>query len=178
MSHARGCSKPRLSLWSRLLLVERVLAGRPAAHVAAEMGVSRATAYKWLARFRLEGTAGLSDRSSRSHRSPGRTDPLLEAQIVALRRDRRVGAGADRLDPGHACLDGAPGPDPARDASAVVAGPPHRAAHPSLRAGPTRRAGTRRWEEDRPTPRWRRLAGSRPRQPRTAPSPGRDPGRL
>lgn len=87
MSHA----KPRLSAWSRLLLVERVLAGRPAAHVAAEMGVSRATAYKWLARYRLEGVAGLSDRSSRPHRSPGRTDPLLEAQIVALRRDRRLG---------------------------------------------------------------------------------------
>jgi transposase InsO family protein len=87
MSHA----KPRLSAWSRLLLVERVLAGRPAAHVAAEMGVSRATAYKWLARYRLEGTAGLSDRSSRPRHSPGRTDSLLEAQIVALRRERRLG---------------------------------------------------------------------------------------
>lgn len=87
MSHA----KPRLSPWSRLLLVERVLAGRPAAHVAAEMGVSRATAYKWLTRYRLEGTAGLADRSSRPHRSPGRTDALVEAQIVALRRDRRLG---------------------------------------------------------------------------------------
>jgi transposase InsO family protein len=87
MSHA----KPRLSPWSRLLLVERVLAGRPAAHVAAEMGVSRATAYKWLARYRLEGTGGLADRSSRPHHSPGRTDGLVEAQIVALRRDRRLG---------------------------------------------------------------------------------------
>jgi len=87
MSHA----KPRLSPWSRLLLVERVLAGRPAAHVAAEMGVSRATAYKWLARYRLEGMSGLTDRSSRPHRSPGRTDGLVEAQIVALRRDRRLG---------------------------------------------------------------------------------------
>ena len=84
-------AKPRLSPWSRLLLVERVLAGRPAAHVAAEMGVSRATAYKWLARYRLEGTAGLADRSSRPHRSPGRTDGLVEAQILALRRDRRLG---------------------------------------------------------------------------------------
>ena len=87
MSHA----KPRLSSWSRLLLVERVLAGRPAAHVAAEMGVSRATAYKWLGRYRLEGVAGLSDRSSRPHHSPARTDALVEAQIVALRRDRRLG---------------------------------------------------------------------------------------
>ena len=42
MSHA----KPRLSPWSRLVLVERVLAGRPAAHVAERMGISRATAYQ------------------------------------------------------------------------------------------------------------------------------------
>jgi transposase InsO family protein len=84
-------AKPRLSPWSRLLLVQRVLAGRPAAHVAVEMGVSRATAYKWLRRFRDEGPTGLVDRSSRPHSSPGRTDPTVEATIVALRRDRRLG---------------------------------------------------------------------------------------
>lgn len=79
-------AKPRLSPWSRLLLVERVLAGRPAAHVAAEMGVSRATAHKWLARYRTEGIAGLADRSSRPLTSPTRTDPVTEAAVVALRR--------------------------------------------------------------------------------------------
>lgn len=82
---------PRLSPWSRLLLVERVLAGRPAAHVAAEMGVSRATAYKWLARFRAEGAAGLVDRSSRPRTSPHRTDSATETAILALRGDRRLG---------------------------------------------------------------------------------------
>jgi transposase InsO family protein len=84
-------AKPRLSPWSRLLLVERVLAGRPAAHVASEMGISRATAYKWLARYRAEGIAGLADRSSRPRTSPHRTDPVTEAAVVALRRDRRLG---------------------------------------------------------------------------------------
>jgi transposase InsO family protein len=84
-------AKPRLSPWSRLLLVQRVLAGRPAAHVASEMGISRATAYKWLARYRAEGVPGLLDRSSRPHRSPGRTAPEVEAMVVALRRDRRIG---------------------------------------------------------------------------------------
>lgn len=84
-------AKPRLSPWSRLQLVQRVLAGRPAAHVAAEMGVSRATAYKWLARYRAEGSAGLLDRSSRPRSCPTRTDPVSEAAIVALRRDRRLG---------------------------------------------------------------------------------------
>ena len=91
MSNARACSKPRLTPWSRHLLVQRVLSGRPAAHVAAEMGISRATAYKWLARYRNEGVAGLVDRSSRPHHSPLRTDPLVEAQIIALRRERRLG---------------------------------------------------------------------------------------
>jgi transposase InsO family protein len=84
-------AKPRLSPWSRLLLVERVLAGRPAAHVASEMGISRVTAYKWLARYRAEGIAGLADRSSRPRTSPHRTDPVTEAAVVALRRDRRLG---------------------------------------------------------------------------------------
>ena len=84
-------AKPRLSPWSRLLLVERVLAGRPAAHVAAEMGISRATAYKWLTRYRSEGVAGLADRSSRPRTSPRRTAPAVEAAVLALRRDRRLG---------------------------------------------------------------------------------------
>ena len=96
-------AKPRLSPWSRLLLVERVAAGRPAAHVAAEMGISRATAYKWLARYRAEGGAGLLDRSSRPRSCPTRTDPVLEAAILALRRDRRLGpariAGVLGLNP-------------------------------------------------------------------------------
>jgi transposase len=84
-------AKPRLSPWSRLLLVERVLAGRPPAHVAAEMRISGATAYKWPARYRAEGSTGLADRSSRPRTSPHRTAPATEAAAVALRRDRRLG---------------------------------------------------------------------------------------
>ena len=37
----------RLTVRGRLLLVARVRAGRPVAHVAAELGMSRATGYKW-----------------------------------------------------------------------------------------------------------------------------------
>ena len=33
----------------------RIEAGRPVAHVAAEMGISRPTAYKWWRRWRDEG---------------------------------------------------------------------------------------------------------------------------
>lgn len=73
-------------------LVERVLAGCPAAHLAVEMGVSLATAYKWLARYRLEGSAGLLERSSRPHRPPNRTSAVAGAQMLALRRERRLGS--------------------------------------------------------------------------------------
>jgi transposase InsO family protein len=81
----------RLTVWGRQELVRRVHAGRPAAHVAAEMGVSRATAYKWLRRFHEEGDAGFSDRSSRPHRSPARTPFAVEGRICALRRVRKFG---------------------------------------------------------------------------------------
>jgi transposase InsO family protein len=75
----------------RRILVDRVMAGRPAAHVAHEMGVSRPTAYKWLRRYLREGDAGLQDRSSRPHRSPRRCSSELEQRIVELRRDRKAG---------------------------------------------------------------------------------------
>jgi transposase InsO family protein len=75
----------------RRILVDRVLAGRPVAHVAHEMGISRPTAYKWLRRYRTEGQAGLVDRSSRPHRSPRRVPDELERRILALRRERKAG---------------------------------------------------------------------------------------
>jgi transposase InsO family protein len=81
----------RLTVWGRRTLVERVLAGRPAAHVAAEMGVSRATAYKWLRRFADGGEAALDERSSRPRRSPSRTPAAVEQRICALRRERKFG---------------------------------------------------------------------------------------
>jgi transposase InsO family protein len=55
------------------------------------MGISRATAYKWLRRFRQEGVNGLQDRSSRPHLCPHRLDRQLEARIVAIRRECRKG---------------------------------------------------------------------------------------
>jgi transposase InsO family protein len=81
----------RLTVWGRAELVRRVRAGRPAAHVAAEMGISRATAYKWLRRFETEGASGFEDRSSRPHRSPRRTSLVVEGRVLALRRARKFG---------------------------------------------------------------------------------------
>ena len=84
--------RPRLSEYGRSLIVRRVLEEGWSVPAAAEaVGVSRATVYKWLARFRGEGWAGLHDRSSRPRRSPRRLQPGLEARIVGLRRRRRLG---------------------------------------------------------------------------------------
>jgi transposase InsO family protein len=100
----------RLTVHGRTLLIERVLSGRPVAHVAAELGISRATGYKWLARYRREGPAGLADRISRAHRIPNRTRPELEARVLRLRRERKLGphriAGMTGLAPSttHAIL--------------------------------------------------------------------------
>ncbi len=82
----------RLTVHGRRLLVERVLVqGRPRAHVAAEMGISRQCASRWIARYRSEGDAGLHDRSSRPHRVPRRTDAAVEARVVTARQQHRRG---------------------------------------------------------------------------------------
>ncbi|MGW1988473.1 IS481 family transposase [Streptomyces collinus] len=87
MSHRNA----RLTVHGRRLLVERVRSGRPVAHVAAEMGVSRATAHKWIRRWRTEGEAGLADRSSRPRTTPHRTAATVEARVCRLRQARRLG---------------------------------------------------------------------------------------
>lgn len=88
MPHANA----RLTVHGRQLLVERILINhRKPAHVAAELGVSRQCAYRWLNRYLDEGPAGLIDRSSRPHRSPRRTAAIVEAEVVDLRRTARRG---------------------------------------------------------------------------------------
>ncbi|MHA4815328.1 IS481 family transposase [Streptomyces aculeolatus] len=87
MSHRNA----RLTVHGRRLLVERVRSGRPVAHVAAEMGISRPTAHKWLRRWRQHGEAGLLDRSSRPHRTPHRTPAAAEARVCHLRQQRKLG---------------------------------------------------------------------------------------
>lgn len=81
----------RLTVFGRRLLVERVCSGRPVAHVAAEMGISRATAHKWIRRWRAEGDPGLHDRSSRPHTTPHRTPAAVEARVCDLRQSRKLG---------------------------------------------------------------------------------------
>ena len=73
----------------RYRMVRRIIAGETLAEVAVDFDVSVRTASKWLGRYRLEGRAGLVDRSSRPHRShPRALSPSTLRRIVVLRRKR------------------------------------------------------------------------------------------
>ncbi len=72
---------------TRRLLCERVRhQGWTVVDAAAALSVSQRTAYRWLARF--DAGEPLTDRSSRPHRSPGRTPARREQVIERLRRLR------------------------------------------------------------------------------------------
>ena len=92
----------RLTPFGRRLLVDRILVeGWPAATAAEMLGVSRATAYKWLRRYRTEGQTGLEDRSARPLRRPRALPEREVRRILVVRRRLRV--GPHRLGPllGH-----------------------------------------------------------------------------
>jgi transposase InsO family protein len=82
----------RLTVYARHLIVERRAAGWTQARTAEQLGVSRGTVSKWLARYDAEGPVGLADRSSRPRSCPTRTSDELEARVLELRRDSHRGA--------------------------------------------------------------------------------------
>ena len=80
----------RLTPAGRALLVQRVLdEGWSMAAATQAMGVSGRTGFKWLARFRAEGAAGLCDRSSRPHHSPTACCAEQVCQFELHRRQRQ-----------------------------------------------------------------------------------------
>jgi transposase InsO family protein len=86
-----GHRNARTTVHGRRLIIERWQGGWPAARIAEQLGISRATVHKWINRFRAEGWAGLEDRPSRPHTSPTRTPPAVEEQILKLRASARRG---------------------------------------------------------------------------------------
>lgn len=87
MSHANA----RLTPAGRLIMVQRIQAGRAVAHVASEMGLSRTTAWRWWRRFRQFGLVGLQDRSSVAHSHPRRIGPCQETRVRIMREFTRRG---------------------------------------------------------------------------------------
>ena len=77
---------------SRMLMIRRIQAGIPVTSAAEAAGVDRRTASKWKGRYREAGEAALVDRSSRPHRSPFQTHPMVVEEILRLRRRRKTGA--------------------------------------------------------------------------------------
>jgi transposase InsO family protein len=59
--------------------------------VAKGLGVSRQCAHRWVTRYRIEGEAGLHDRSSRPASCPRRTPAAVERRVEAARRLLRTG---------------------------------------------------------------------------------------
>lgn len=55
-------------------------------------GISRSTGFQLLERYKLEGVAGLAERSRRPIHSPTRTDAALERKILELRDESHWGA--------------------------------------------------------------------------------------
>lgn len=97
MSHANAALTPRARERLARLVVE---VGWTCSAAAKMFMVSPRTAKKWADRYRVEGSAGMVDRSSRPHASPTKTSPVLVKQIVRLRWRQRLGPVqiAGRLD--------------------------------------------------------------------------------
>ena len=74
----------------RLRMVRAVVNGEPVAWAAIRFEVDRKTVRKWLARYRAEGRGGLSDRSSRPHRTPTAIARGTAQRVITLRRQRRT----------------------------------------------------------------------------------------
>jgi transposase InsO family protein len=87
MSHGSA----RLTVYGRLLIVQRHQQGWRQAHIAAAMGISRKCVKTWLDRYAAEGEQGLLTRSSRPHSMPTRTPVEVEQRVLDLRRRQRRG---------------------------------------------------------------------------------------
>jgi transposase InsO family protein len=87
--HARAQLTPN----GRLFVVGRVIEeGWSVGSAAEAAGVTERTVFRWLARFRSEGRAGLVDRSSAPRRVPSRTPAGRVDAIRALRMLRLTGS--------------------------------------------------------------------------------------
>ena len=108
LSHANA----RTNEYGRQLAVERYLSGHKVKDIAAQLGISRTTVYKWIRRFEAEGAAGLRDRRAaapvqlrpdRSARRVARQRPPLPVRTIhgAAQPTRPDRPGAQDTQPEH-----------------------------------------------------------------------------
>lgn len=91
MTDATPPLRMRYSFEARCRAVEAMLTGAPTSESGVRVGASRATAYRWRARHREAGWAGLRDRASTPHSHPRQLTCEAEAEILAIRE--RTGGG-------------------------------------------------------------------------------------
>ena len=82
----------RLTPVRREEMARDVVEGRLSkAHAARTYGVTAKVVARWVERFQAEGSAAMTDRSSRPKTSPRRTKAAVADTIAALRRQRLTG---------------------------------------------------------------------------------------
>lgn len=118
-------------------------AGRPVAAACRDFGITRTTAYKWLARH--DAGQPLADRSRKPAHSPGRTAEALEAAVLAVRD--RYGWGPRKIV-AYLRNRGRPAP-PVRTAAAIL-----RRHHRIAPADPAPPPGCQRFERPEPNQLW------------------------
>jgi transposase InsO family protein len=95
----------RLTVYSRELLVRRIIGGLRAEEAAQAAGVSVRTAYKWLKRYREQGLDGLHNRSSRPKHCPHATPADCSEKIIERRKCRHTYRQISRdLGVGHSTV--------------------------------------------------------------------------
>jgi len=67
-------------------VVEATQKARSFGALCAAYEISRPTGYLWLQGYREFGVTGIVERSRKPHRSPERTDPELERQVIEVRQ--------------------------------------------------------------------------------------------
>jgi len=97
--------KERSQVDERMLLIGEYLKGeRAMTDLCRESGVSRKTAYKWVARYKKDGPAGLADQSRAPLSHPARLDVVVVEALLEARRAhphwgaRKILAWLDRRD--------------------------------------------------------------------------------
>jgi len=86
----------RIVAWRLKLLREASVMPRNVAQACRHFGLSRNTFYKWKARHRAHGEAGLLDRSRAPRRSPRATPREVVSKILYLRQRYHFGPGRIR----------------------------------------------------------------------------------